>query len=367
MVLSVTSRFARSSAALIVAALLTPGARSQVQVHAGKNQRLPVGQTLTRLDGKVRDVSPLSFWVADGDGATEDRLLQWHDQTGLTSVGPLNDGNGKTYGWPSDFEEINGVVYGVETFHKKLYTLDAVTGLCTPVGGKQGYSRLFGLSYDAQSGKLYAVDQSSRKLLTLDPTTGAATVVLTLPSSFTDIRGIAFCGGDGKVYFCDDATETLQRVDPASKVVEHVLDLNDGPNAKVDEIEFHAGALFCSYRTFDPGTSLWSMQLARIDLVDEIAIPYGPVIPDCSAHSLLIKSVPEIVRWEQVSGPLPAHLVDKSDPRTAVRFDAPGRYVFELRASTFSHVRDSDQVTIVVEHGPIMPPGSGATPPRATK
>ncbi len=354
-------------AALIVLALLAPATSAQVQVHAGPNQRLPVGQTLTRLDGKVRNVSPLSFWVADGDGATEDRLLQWHDQTGLTTVGPLTDGAGKTYGWPSDFEEIHGVVYGIETFHKKLYTLDANSGLCTPVGGTQGFSRLFGLSHDAQNDKLYGVDQASRKLLTFDRTTGAATVVLILPGSFTDIRGIAYCGGDGKVYFCDDTTETLQRVDPATKVVEHVLDLNDGPDAKVDEIEFHAGALFCSYRTFDPATALWSMQLARIDLVDEIAIPYGPVIPDCSAHSLLIRSVPEIVRWEQLSGPLPAHVVDKSDPKSAVRFDSPGRYVFELRASTFSLVRASDQVTIVVEHGPIQPPGSGATPPRTTK
>ncbi|MBM4013631.1 MAG: hypothetical protein FJ293_01535 [Planctomycetes bacterium] len=353
--------------ALVALALLASTAPAQVQVHAGPNQRLPVGQTLTRLAGKVRNLSPLSFWVADGDGATEDKLLQWHDQTGLTSVGPLTDGAGKTYGWPSDFEEIQGVVYGIETFHKKLCTLDANTGVCTPVGGTQKYSRLFGLSYDAQNDKLYGVDQSSRKLLTFDRTTGAATVVLTLPSNFTDIRGIAYSGGDGKVYFCDDATETLQRVDPSTKVVEHVLDLNDGPDAKVDEIEFHAGALFCSYRSFDPATALWSMQLARIDLVDQIAIPYGPVIPDCSAHSLLIRSVPEIVRWEQVAGPLPAHLVDKSDPTTPVRFDAPGRYVFELRASTFSRVRDSDQVIIVIEHGPIQPPGSGATPPRTTK
>lgn len=361
----VTRLTRRVLAPLLALPLFAAAAAAQVQVTAGPSQRLPAGQQMTHLAGGVRNVSPLNFWVADGDAATEDHLLKWNDATGLKAVGPLKSTTGKTYGWPSDFERINGVVYGIETFAKKLYTLDPATGICTDVGPALSYSRLFGLAYDASGDVLYAVDQSSRKLLTLNRSTGVATVVLTFASQFSDIRGLAFNGADRKVYFCDDATETIQRVDLSTKVVEHVMDLNDGPNAKVDEIDFFAGKLFASYRTYDAATDVWSMQLALLDLDDALAIPYGPVIQDCSAHSLLIQSVPETVHWEQVAGPLPAHLIDPGNLATAVRFDGPGRYVFELRAQRFSLVRATDQVTIVVEQGPIQPPGG--TPPRTTR
>lgn len=356
----------RTLLALAALPLLATTAATQVQVRAGKDIRLPAGKWMTHLDGQVHDRSPLSFFVADGDGTTEDHLLRWQSGSGLTATGPLKNLSGNTYGWPSDLERINNTIYGIETFAKKLYTLDPTTGLCTDVGSATSYTRLFGLAYDKSTDKLYAVDQKTRKLLLFNRSTGAATVVKTLPSSFTDIRGLAFRPSDGKVYFCDDATETLQRIDLVSLVVEHVLDLNDGPDAKVDEIDFVAGKLFCSYRMYDSTTDIWSMQLALIDLDDEVAIPYGPVIDDCSAHSLLINSIPETIHWTQVDGPQAAHLINPGVRDPAVRFDVPGRYVFELRAQLFSKVVASDQVIVIVERGPNQPPGAG-NPPQTTK
>lgn len=350
-------------AAAFLAPCLAPAALAQVWVNAGQDVTLPAERPLTRLAGTAGNLSPLDFWVADGDGASENRLLKWNDFTGLTVVGPLQNSSGRIYGWPSDFELVRGEVFGIETFDRKLYRLDGTTGLCTDAGPALAYSRLFGLAYDYGADKLYAVDNKTRKILQVDRTTATATVVTTLPAQFSDVRGLACRSGDGRLWFCDDATETLQRLDLASLTIEHILDLNDGPDAKVDEIEFYEGQLFCSYRTYDAGTNIWSVQLARIDLEDEVAVPYGPVIHDASAHSLLIHSVPESLVWVQVSGPA-ATIEQPARLDTPVTLSTPGQYVFELQARLFHRVVVADQVTIRLPP-PAAPPrraGGGASP-----
>jgi len=344
----------RRSLALAALPFLSWSATAQtVSVNAGANQQLPAGHAMTWLHGQLLNPSPVDFWMADGDGANEDKLLKWNDVTGLTAVGPLKNAGGQLYGWPSDLERVQGIVYGLETFHRRLYTLDDQTGLCTDAGPALNYTRLFGMSYDAAANKLYAVDQKTRKLLEIDRSNALPLVVTTLPAAHSDIRGLAFCAADSKLYYCDNATETLQRIDPVTKVIEHVLDLNDGPNAIVDEIEFWEGELFCSYRSYDAQTNVWSAQLARIDLEEEIAIPYGPVINDVSAHSFVLRSLPEIPRWVQVGGPPNATIARPWQLDTPVSFTRPGRYVFELRAQLFHKVKATDTMVVVVTQLPL--------------
>lgn len=355
----------RSWVSLCVLVASAPAARAQVGVHAGPDQTLPAGRLLTRLDGTVSNPTPLEFWVADGDGATENRLLKWNDVTGLTVVGPLQNAAAQIYGWPSDLEPVRGTVYGIETFFRRLYTLDPATGLCTDVGGTSlPYGRLFGLAYDFPKDKLYAVDQTTRKILLLDRTTGGSSVVMTLAPKYSDLRGLACRQADGRLYFCDDATETLARIDLQSLTVEHVLDFLDGPDAKVDEIEFFEGQLFASYRSFDPGSGKWSMQLARIDLDDGLAFPYGPVIDDCSAHSLVVRSVPENFEWVQAAGPAPATIHQPHQLDTPVSLPRSGSYLFELRARRFHKVLVADQMVV---RAPQPPAGGGGSGPGTTK
>jgi len=327
----------------------------QAIVDAGADQLLPPGLMTAKLRGSITQRTPLDFWVADGDGATEDYLLKYHEGSGVTAIGPLQSTGGQTFGWPSDFERAAGLVYGIETFHRYLYTLDPATGDCTPIGSASSFTALNGLAYDRGHDILYGVDGKSRKLFKFNRATGKTTVILTLPSSRTDVRGIAFREYDGKVYYTDDATESLYRVDPNTGVDEFLLAYNDGPNAKVDEIDYFYGRLFGSYRTLDPVTLVWSMQLVEIDFEDAVVTGWGPVINDCSAHSLVVNSLPETTRWAQISGPGAATILHPERENTAVGFPRVGAYVFELRAEGVP-VTVTDRVTINVLALPLFPP-----------
>jgi hypothetical protein len=322
----------RAPIGLVALPLLALSARAQVTVDAGPDQRLPPMQRMAVLSGTATNLTPLDFWIADGDGALENYLLKYDDVTGVTAVGPLKTTGGQIFGWPSDMEHVGAVVYGIETFHRKLYTLDANTGICTPVGAQVSYTGLSCLAYDAAGDKLYSVDSKTRKLLKFDRSTGKATVILTLPAAHTDVRGLAFRKSDGKLYYCDDATEAIYRVDPATAKNEFVLALNDGPDALVDELDFYGGKLYASYRTIDRTTGIWSMRVARIDLEEGEAEFVGPVISDCSAHTLKMNSIPETIRWVQTGGPAQALIVRPGALTTAVYFPMPGPYRFELQA-----------------------------------
>ena len=89
-------------------------------------------------------------WVtADGNGLTEDHVVRSHSVNGVTSA-VLNDGVGN-YGWPSDFVEIGGVLWGSDVAKDQLYTFDATTGLVTPVGAPYDpqWDSIQALAYDA--------------------------------------------------------------------------------------------------------------------------------------------------------------------------------------------------------------------------
>ena len=348
-------------AALATALGVLPAAPAsgQVIVDAGPHLVVRSPQVTAPLSGSLTNGTPLDFWIADGDHATENKLLKYDDLTGVTAVGPLQSPSGQSFGWPSDLERVGDKVYGIETFHRYLYVLDPASGICTPVGAQVTYTTLFGLAYDYFGDKLYAVDQKTRKLLLFNRSTGTAKVVLTLPSTHADVRSLGFRHSDRKLYYSDDATETIYRVDPGTGVNETVLALNDGPDAKVDELDFFAGRCFVSYRTYDSGMDLWDMQFLQIDVDQGEILFEGPVIGDCSAHSLLVNSIPETTRWVQLSGPSQARILHPEQLSSLVRFDAPGRYRFELRAIG-AFTTTTDTVDVWVQQGGAGPgvPGS---------
>lgn len=345
-----TRRFVVAAFAL---PLLAAAASAQVIVDAGPNQKLRYPSHSLKMAGSISNGTPLDFWVADGDNATENYLLKYSDKTGVVPVGPLQTTSGQVFGWPSDLERVNGVIYGIETFHRKLYTLDDSTGICTPVGAQVSYTTLSGLAYDTAGDKLYGVDQKTRKLLKFDRSTGKATVILTLPAAHLDVRGLAWRKADAKLYYTDDATEAIYRVDPVTGVNEFVLALNDGPNVKLDELDFFRGRLYGSLREYDPNTNLWSMRLVLLDLDDGEAHFLGPVIRDCSAHALVVNSLPEKLQWVQVSGPATVKFQHPDRLDTSVYFPNVGTYVLELQAiGPSGTVRDQVAISF---GGPYLP------------
>src|SRR5436190_134256 len=83
-------------------------------VNAGPDQII---HTLsTRLDGSATNLTALRFWTADGNHATENMLIKYDSTAGITYLGPMHDAAGAIYGWPSDFERIQGNVYGIDTY-----------------------------------------------------------------------------------------------------------------------------------------------------------------------------------------------------------------------------------------------------------
>jgi hypothetical protein len=361
-------RLRRASVVAFAAfALFGAAARAapQVVVDAGPDQVVPNATTSVSLAGAITNPTPMNFWIADGDHASENRIVKFDDVAGISIVGPLKTAGGTIYGWPADFERIGLFDYGIDAFFGQLYTYDPSTAIVSPIGGGTSYSRLFGLAYDSAADILYSVDQATRKVLKFNRTTGNATTVGTLPSAHSDVHGLAFRTANGLLYYCDDATEGLYTFDPATKVSNLVLALNDGPSALFDELHFFHDRLFASFRTWNGSTGLWSMELAEIDLSQLFVDLTGRRIDDCSAHSLMVNSVPDHVTWTQISGPVAATFSDPEDLQATVTLPKGGTYVFELRSENVARPPIVDQVTIIRQYNvPRPPPPPPPPPPR---
>jgi hypothetical protein len=312
----------------------------RIVVHAGPDQVIRADST--RMQGSVLNQRPLSFWTGDGDHATEDMLVKYNSQSGASYVGPLRNPDGIHFGWPSDFARIGKVIYGVDADRRRLYKLNGDTGICEPLETRIPYQRVFGLAYDQTHQKLYAVDQVSRKLLLLDTLTGKASEVLTLPDLHTDVRGLAYSLLDDKLYYSDESTESIYSCDPQGGTPQLIMSFQDGPQARIEELEYYDGRLFASYLT--QWESIWIMQVLEIDTKQRTKHPIGPVIKDLSGHCLLINSMPERIYWKQISGPAKALFSDIANPRAIVKFPRAGKYVLELGAAG-----NSDTVTLTAE------------------
>jgi len=241
----------------------------------------------------ARAITVLDFWVADGNGTTENHLIKYNSDRGITSVQLIGSG------WPSDLIRIGTDIYGIDTAFKQLYTLNPDTGQTTYLGSPTVYGGLGALAYDAANDILYSVDWDpgsvGSDLITFDRTTGAATFEQTLIISppfnhLRHVRGLAYNTADNLLYASSVTVGNIYSVDPVTGDVNYVTTPTNDLAGIYDELTFFNGDLYAPYSYFQSG-SQW-VQIRLIDLATGLTTDYGPPIQDVSAHSLIVNSVP---------------------------------------------------------------------------
>lgn len=331
------------------AALSTTSVLAQVAPDAGPDQSLPNGSSAV-LVGALPGRSPLVYWTADGNNATENEIVFYDETTGTTASPALHDATGKIFGWPSDLLEIGGTVYGIESLHRYFYSVDVTTGLCSPIGAANTWKNVYSLAYDAATDRVFAVDQYKKQLLRIARTTGKVTPVgsATL-KGWTLVRSLAFRAADAQLYAVDQGTDKLLRLNPSTGVVSIVRTLPADAFARIDELEFFGDDLYGTNALQNAAGDLIACQLQRIPLTPGAAVEnVGPVIPDVSPHALVIHSVPERFEWSQSSGPGIATFSDAKSLTPTVTFSSPGSYDLTLTAFALAGPV-ADTVTITIQ------------------
>ncbi|MBI5435419.1 MAG: hypothetical protein HZA52_21470 [Planctomycetes bacterium] len=342
----------RNALSFLLAAFCAAPTLAQVQPNAGPDQSvtLDVGATLA---GALPGRSPLAYWTADGNAATENAIVFYDDATGATASPVLHDAAGKTFGWPSDLLEIDGLVYGIESLHRYLYTVDVTTGLCKAIGPANSWKNVYSLAYDPATDRIFAVDQYKKQLLRIARTTGKVTGVggATL-KGYTLVRALAFRTADAQLYAVDQGSDKLLRLNPTTGVVSVVRTLPADAFARIDELHFFGDDLYGTNAIQNAAGDLIACQLQRIPLTAGVAPEnVGPVIPEVSPHALVIHSVPERFQWSQTSGPGVATFSNAQTLTPSVGFSVAGVYGLTLTAFTLTGPV-SDSVTITVAPAP---------------
>jgi thrombospondin type 3 repeat protein len=321
--------------AALAAGVLVPATGAQVVPHAGPDQVVlfPAGAALS---GELENRSPLNWWTADGNHATENKIVMFDSGSGVSSSPTLKTASGTIFGWPSDLIWINGSLYGIESNLRYLYTVVPETGICTPIGPANSWDDVYCLAYDAAGDRLFGVDLAKKQLLLFDRTTGAVTKVgnATL-AGYTMIRALAYRDSEGMLYALDQNGDKLLRIHPATGAPTVVGILPHDPLARIEELSFFQGELYASNGIQDTGQNLIAGQLQHIDLTSFAVANIGPVLDDCSPHSLIVNSLPEAFLWSVTSGPGIATIANPSALSTSVSFSEPGSYVLTLTAYAY--------------------------------
>ena len=316
--------------------------------NAGPDQRVQLGQTCT-LAGTIRGRTPLSFWMADGNGPFEDMLVRYHDEQGVTAVGPLRMVDGKGLGWPGDLVRIDGRVHGVDVGQRRVYVVDLESGRCLAVTPQLSgqWKMLQSLAYDPEGDRLFAYDPVYGQLLAIALGSGAVTR-LDAPglNGRKAVRSLAFEPDLGLLYAVDSDAEVLVVIDPNRGVFAGSMELALPEDSQMEELQFFQGELYGLLGYLEHG-ELVAGQLLRINLASGGVSHVGPIVRDVSPHALLIESVPTRVTWRQVEGPARAQLDFASTVETEVHFTELGTYVFELTAYV-GKARRRDRVEIEV-------------------
>lgn len=327
---------------------------AQVSADAGQAQSVPHPGPAT-LSGAVVNGSPLHWWTSDGNNSTEDFLLKWLSGA-VTAVGPLLDAQGGIYGYPTDLVEIGGVVHGVDATRRQLYTLNATTGLVTPIGAQFStqWANVHGLAYDSAGARLFAIDLVRKQILRIDPVSAVVTTVgSSTLAGLTGLRSLAYRATDDRLYAVDFPSGQLLKVHPTTGAITQAIAMAANPGARIEELEFYGGQLYAMNGLLTAG-NLSAGQLLRVDIATGGLTALGGVLNDCSPHSLVVKGIPETHQWSQVSGPGVATFVDPSQLNTAVSFSAPGVYTLRLTVFTLSGPVD-DVVELISDACPNDP------------
>ncbi len=316
-----------------------------VAVDAGPDLEVELGER-ARLAGTVSGLAPIHFWAGDGNQETENRMLIYHSDTGLDAFGPLVLEGNRTviFGWPSDVVRIDGVVYGIETGKKRFYRLDERTAECTPIGRTLPYEWLTCMAYDAQKRRLFAIDGKLDQLMLIDVAKGTTRHVgPRLP--YDEVKGMAYLERSGRIFAYDQKTNELFTIDPSTAQTQPYLTLRLPPKAFFDELDEHDGELYGVLAWFDEDDVRMG-QVQHIDLTTGARTDVGPAMVDVSAHSLMIESMPQRVKWSMLRGPGRARFESPGKASTDVEFTEPGLYVLRLSVSGSAGVGDVVEVRV---------------------
>lgn len=324
----------RSLLALATLSALSSFAQSQILPNAGPDQVVSLSSGAL-LAGSIANRTPLDYWTADGNFATENCIVMYHEGAPNSASPVLHDSTGLVYGWPSDLQEIGGQVYGIESLHRRLYTVDVASGLCTPIGTANTWKNVYCLAYDALGDRLFGVDLLKKQLLKFNRTTGKVTAVgVNTLKGYPLVRALAFRPADGFLYAVDQGTDKLLKLNPLNGQVTIVRQLPPDPLSRIEELEFRDDRLYATLGLQNANQDLLACQLQRIDIVTGAIVNLGPVIDSVSPHSLVIHSVPEDALWSQRSGPGLATFVNPTNLDSSVIFSQPGVYELDLTVFT---------------------------------
>ncbi len=339
--------------ALCAGVFATP-ATAQAQAEAGPAQNVAHPAPAT-LQGAVVNSTPLQWWTSDGNNATEDHLLKW--LTGnVTAVGPLQDAQGGLYGYPTDLVDINGVMYGVDATRRQLYTVNTSTGLVTPVGApfSSNWANVHGLAWDSAGQRLFAIDLVRKQILRIDPSNGVVTTVgFSTLAGLTGLRSLAYRASDDRLFAVDFNSGQLLRMNPTTGAITQSVAMAPNPGARIEELAFHGGRLYGTNGLLTAGF-LTAGQLVEINPDSGAWTALGGVLNDCSAHSLVVKGIPETFEWSQAGGPGVATFVNAQALDTQVSFSEPGVYTLRLTVFTLNGPVD-DVVEIISDACPSDP------------
>jgi hypothetical protein len=320
--------------------------------RAGEDLEVVLG-TPAELHGRIEGRAPLDFWVADGNGQFENKLVHYRDGA-ITAVGPLQRTNGQYLGWTGDLVRIGERVYGVDVGARCVYVVDLETGVCVPVTPKidERWKGLQSLAYDPRGDRLYSIDLNSAQLVEIGRGTGD---VRAIPSpelrGLKGLRSLAFDEDLELLFAADYGSDVLYVIDPADGGLADRMKLPAMKGMRIEELSFFGGELYAMQGVLNAAGELDGGQLQRIDLHSGHVMSLGPVIPDVSAHALLIESVPEDFYWSQVGGPAAAELEYITLLETRAHFSQAGRYEFALTVLSASGAV-SDRVAIDVRAAP---------------
>jgi hypothetical protein len=233
----------------------------------------------------------LTFYMADGNDATENHLIKYSSTTGFSSV-PIHDSTGDVYGWPSDFEKVGSTVYGIDTYTHRLYTIDFDSGLIDLIGSPNTNSSMSGLAYDPFSDRMYLSSRDQFNIQTINLNTGQTTFLFKDRAQLINVHGLAFNPADRLLYGQSRASGNLLAIDPVAKTVTPLFNMSDGTGSFFDELTFFDGELYGNWVN-GIGLNQTTAQLRQIDLMTGGTVDVGPLVTGISAHSLFIVSVPE--------------------------------------------------------------------------
>jgi hypothetical protein len=340
----------------ISAAVLALAAPAWAQTaDAGPDQSVTY-PAAAQLAGSVPGATPLDYWTADGNGATENYLVAYSSATGTSSVGPMRTSGGTVYGFPGDLVRVGATVYGIDVSQRRLYTLDPGTGIVTPIGSpwSSSHAAVECLAHDPVGDRFFAVDRLSGQLLRIDRATAIVTPIgIQTLLAWPSIRSLAWRDSDAKLYAVDQGSDQLVRIDPATGTGTAILTLASDPDRRIEELQFVSDRLY-AMNDLDTAGGLATAQLQRIRLTDGQATNLGPVVMDVSAHALLVNSLPEDILWTKVSGPGTVTFANQRVLDTTATFSAPGEYT--LRLTVFGSGGPAfDDVAVVADACPSDP------------